>query len=89
MLKTEERNPHSKHIDKASTEEMLSIMQRENINAVNAVGADLRLGSRKAHGGNAQVLQSHGKESRADLLPGGEAHIQLPGGGAGILVQSL
>ena len=37
MLKTEERNPNSMNIDKASTIEMLSIIQKENENAIKAV----------------------------------------------------
>lgn len=37
MLDTEKRNPNSMHIDKATTAEMLSIMQTENLNAVKAV----------------------------------------------------
>ena len=41
MLKTEMRNPKTTHIDKMSTLEMLNIIQEENINAVNAVGAQL------------------------------------------------
>ena len=38
MLKTEERNPNSTHIDKMSTGEMLRVMQLENLNAARAVG---------------------------------------------------
>lgn len=38
MLKTEMRNPDSRHIDTMSTREMLEVIQNENINAVNAVG---------------------------------------------------
>jgi N-acetylmuramic acid 6-phosphate etherase len=37
VLKTEERNAKTTHIDKMSTDEMLAIMQEENVNAVNAV----------------------------------------------------
>lgn len=37
MLDTEKRNSNSMHIDTASTAEMLSIMQAENLNAVKAV----------------------------------------------------
>ena len=37
MLKTEERNAKTTHVDKMSTDEMLAIMQEENVNAVNAV----------------------------------------------------
>ena len=38
MLNTERRNPDTKHIDKMSTAEMIAVMQRENENAVKAVG---------------------------------------------------
>ncbi len=38
MLKTEMRNPATRHIDTATTKEMLELIQTENINAVNAVG---------------------------------------------------
>lgn len=41
MLRTEMRNPKTTHIDKMSTMEMLQVIQEENINAVNAVGAQL------------------------------------------------
>ncbi len=41
MLETEKRNPYSMHIDTATTEEMLELFQRENLNAVNAVGKAL------------------------------------------------
>ena len=37
MSRTEMRNPKSKHIDKASTKEMLSIINEENMNSVKAV----------------------------------------------------
>ena len=37
MLKTEERNAKTTHVDKMSTDEMLAVMQEENVNAVNAV----------------------------------------------------
>lgn len=37
MLKTEERNAKTTHIDKMSTSEMLAVMQEENLNAVKAV----------------------------------------------------
>ncbi|MBQ7032630.1 MAG: N-acetylmuramic acid 6-phosphate etherase [Clostridia bacterium] len=37
MLKTEMRNPHTAHIDKMSTMEMLEAINRENYNAVRAV----------------------------------------------------
>ena len=36
MLKTEMRNPDTTHIDKMSTIDMLKVIQKENINAVNA-----------------------------------------------------
>ena len=42
MLRTEMRNPNTTHIDKMSTMEMLQVIQAENINAVNAVGAQLK-----------------------------------------------
>ena len=37
MLKTEMRNPHTAHIDKMSTMEMVEVINRENYNAVRAV----------------------------------------------------
>ncbi|MBR5153034.1 MAG: N-acetylmuramic acid 6-phosphate etherase [Clostridia bacterium] len=37
MIKTEQRNPKTMHIDKASTAEMLEMIQNENLNAVYAV----------------------------------------------------
>lgn len=42
MLKTERRNEKTTHIDTMSTEQMLAVMQEENRNAINAVGAELR-----------------------------------------------
>ncbi len=39
MLKTEMRNPKTTHIDKMSTEEMLSVISEENFNAARAVEA--------------------------------------------------
>lgn len=41
MLKTEARNPHTIHIDTMTTAEMTAVMQQENINAAQAVGAVL------------------------------------------------
>ena len=41
MLKTEQRNPHTTHIDRMSTAEMVSIIQQENKNAVNAIDSEL------------------------------------------------
>ncbi len=41
MLSTEARNPHTTHIDRASTEEMLLMIQKENQRAVDAVGEAL------------------------------------------------
>ncbi len=38
MLTTESRNPNTTHIDKATTDEMLKMIQAENINAAMAVG---------------------------------------------------
>lgn len=38
MLKTEQRNAYTRHIDEMSTEEMLSAIQRENERAVKSVG---------------------------------------------------
>lgn len=38
MLKTEMRNPATMHIDTASTDEILRLIQAENLNAVQAVG---------------------------------------------------
>ncbi|MBO5273780.1 MAG: N-acetylmuramic acid 6-phosphate etherase [Clostridia bacterium] len=37
MLKTEARNPHTTHIDRMTTAEMLECIQRENYNAVRAL----------------------------------------------------
>lgn len=39
MLKTEMRNPHTTHIDRMSTAEMMAVMQEENLHAAQAVGA--------------------------------------------------
>ena len=79
MLKTEERNPHSKHIDKASTEEMLSIMQRENINAVNAVGAALpdiaravELATSSVRAGGRVIYVGAGTSGRLGILDAAE-----------------
>ncbi len=41
MLSTESRNPNTTHIDKATTEEMLAMIQKENLRAVDAVGEAL------------------------------------------------
>lgn len=41
MLKTEMRNPKSTHIDKASTLEMMRIMQEENKNAIFSLDAEI------------------------------------------------
>ena len=41
MLKTEERNPNSKNIDKLPSFEMIKIMQEENYNAVRAIESQL------------------------------------------------
>ena len=38
MLKTEERNEYTMHIDRMATDEMLVAMQRENARCVNEVG---------------------------------------------------
>ncbi len=38
MSRTEERNPNTTHIDRASTLEMLEMIQRENLRAAEAVG---------------------------------------------------
>ena len=38
MLKTEMRNPHTAHIDRMTTKQMLRVMQDENQNAINSVG---------------------------------------------------
>lgn len=38
MLRTEQRNPNTMHIDECSTEEILSLIQTENMNAAKAVG---------------------------------------------------
>ncbi len=41
MLSTESRNPDTMHIDRATTEEMLLMIQKENYRAVDAVGEAL------------------------------------------------
>ena len=41
MLKTEMRNPKTTHIDKMSTVDMVRVMQEENVNAANAIEAEL------------------------------------------------
>ena len=41
MLKTEQRNPNTTHIDKMSAMEMVRVIQEENKNAVNAIDAEL------------------------------------------------
>ena len=41
MSRTEMRNPKTKHIDKASTKEILSIINEENMNSVKAIEAAL------------------------------------------------
>lgn len=41
MLKTEQRNPNTMHIDRMSTAEMLAAIQNENKRAVNAIDAEL------------------------------------------------
>ncbi len=41
MLSTESRNPNTTHIDQATTEEMLRMIQQENYRAVDAVGEAL------------------------------------------------
>ena len=41
MLKTEQRNPKTTHIDKMSTAEMVRVMQDENLNAAKAIEAEL------------------------------------------------
>lgn len=41
MLKTEMRNPHSTHISAMSTEDMVALMQKENLNAVHAIDTEL------------------------------------------------
>ncbi len=41
MLKTEMRNPKTMHIDKMSTVDMVRVMQEENVNAANAIEAEL------------------------------------------------
>ena len=41
MLKTEERNPHTTHIDRMQTREMLAQIQRENRRAAEAVESEL------------------------------------------------
>lgn len=41
MLKTEMRNEATKHIDTMSTRQMVDIIQKENINSVNAINSEL------------------------------------------------
>ena len=41
MIKTEMRNPATKHIDTMPTAEMIACIQAENVNAVNAIEAEL------------------------------------------------
>lgn len=41
MLKTEERNPHTTHLDRMSTVEMMRVMQNENQNAAAAIESEL------------------------------------------------
>ncbi len=41
MLRTEERNANTKHIDRMTTTEMLAVMQQENIHAAMAVDKEL------------------------------------------------
>lgn len=41
MIKTEMRNPATKHIDTMATADMIACIQAENVNAVNAIEAEL------------------------------------------------
>ena len=41
MLKTEQRNPNTTHIDRMSAAEMVRVIQEENKNAVNAIDTEL------------------------------------------------
>lgn len=41
MLKTEQRNPNTTHIDRMSTAEMVRVMQNENLNAARAIESEL------------------------------------------------
>ena len=41
MIKTEMRNPATKHIDTMPTAEMIACIQAENVNAVNAIETEL------------------------------------------------
>ncbi len=41
MLKTEQRNPNTTHIDRMSAAEMVRVIQEENKNAVNAIDSEL------------------------------------------------
>jgi len=41
MLKTEQRNPNTTHIDRMSALEMVKVIQEENKNAVNAIDSEL------------------------------------------------
>ncbi len=41
MIKTEMRNENSRHIDRMSTEDMMRLMQKENLNAVRAIDSEI------------------------------------------------
>ena len=41
MIKTEQRNPNSMHVDRMSTVDMMRLMQNENLNAVQAIESEL------------------------------------------------
>ena len=41
MLRTEQRNPHTTHIDQMSTADMMRVMQNENLNAAAAIESEL------------------------------------------------
>ena len=56
---------------------------------MDTVGQDPCLGSGEAHRLQSQCLHRQSKEGGADLLPGGQAQIQLPGPGYGVLSQGL
>ncbi len=42
MLKTEQRNPETTHIDRMTAEQMVAVMQKENLRAVQAVDSERR-----------------------------------------------
>ena len=79
MLKTEERNPNSMNIDKASTIEMLSIIQKENENAIKAVnnaiesiGKAVDVATEKIKSGGRVIYVGAGTSGRLGVLDAAE-----------------